>query len=58
MLIDARQQYEKEPKSFGNKRNRMTETHRQWIEERYDKGWKSTFNDPNVKPATSANLAQ
>src|SRR5713101_2995909 len=35
MLIDARQQFEKEPKSFGNKRNRMTDAHRQWIEERY-----------------------
>ena len=39
MLIDARQQFEKEPKSFGNKRNRMTDAHRQWIEERYRKGW-------------------
>ena len=39
MLIDARQQFEKEPKSFGNKRNRMTEAHRRWIEERYHKGW-------------------
>ena len=25
MLIDAREQFEKEPKSFGNKRNRMTD---------------------------------
>ena len=32
MLIDARQQFEKEPKSFGDKRNRMTDAHRQWIE--------------------------
>ena len=38
MLIDARQQFEKEPKSFGNKRNRMTDAHRQWIEERYQQG--------------------
>jgi type I restriction enzyme M protein len=30
-------QFEKEPKSFGNKRNRMTDAHRQWIEERYRK---------------------
>jgi type I restriction enzyme M protein len=35
MLIDARQQYEKEPKSFGNKRNRINDTHRAWIEKRY-----------------------
>jgi len=32
MLIDARQQYKKEPKSFGNKRNRITDSHRAWIE--------------------------
>jgi type I restriction enzyme M protein len=49
MLIDARQQFDKEPKSFGNKRNRMTDAHRQWIEERYHKGWKSGFADEDVK---------
>ncbi|MHB1621012.1 MAG: type I restriction-modification system subunit M [Sulfuricella sp.] len=49
MLIDARQQFEKEPKSFGNKRNRMTDAHRQWIEERYHKGWKPGFDDEQVK---------
>jgi len=30
-IIDARSEFEKEPKSFGNKRNRMNETHRQNI---------------------------
>jgi type I restriction enzyme M protein len=49
MLIDARQQFEKEPKSFGNKRNRMTDADRQWIEERYHKGWKPDFDDEQVK---------
>jgi type I restriction enzyme M protein len=49
MLIDARQQFEKEPKSFGNKRNRMTDAHRQWIEERYHKGWKPGFDEERVK---------
>jgi type I restriction enzyme M protein len=49
MLIDARQQFEKEPKSFGNKRNRMTDANRQWIEERYRKGWKPGFDDEHVK---------
>ena len=49
MLIDARQQFEKEPKSFGNKRNRMTDVHRQWIQERYHKGWKPGFDDEHVK---------
>ena len=49
MLIDARQQFEKEPKSFGNKRNRMTDAHRQWIAERYQKGWETGFDDEHVK---------
>ena len=49
MLIDAREQFEKEPKSFGNKRNRMTDAHRQWIEERYRKGWKAGCDDQHVK---------
>ncbi len=31
LIINAREQFEKEPKSFGNKRNRITETHREWI---------------------------
>jgi len=49
MLIDARKQFEKEPKSFGSKRNRMIDAHRQWIENHYDKGWKPGYNDKNVK---------
>ena len=49
MLIDARQQFEKEPKAFANKRNRMTDAHRQWIEERYFNGWGKTFSDEQVK---------
>jgi type I restriction enzyme M protein len=49
MIIDARKQFQKEPKSFGNKRNRMTDTHRQWIQERYREGWKSGYSDPDVK---------
>ena len=49
ILIDARQQFEKEPKAFGNKRNRMTDAHRKWIETRYAKGWAKGFDDANVK---------
>lgn len=49
MLIDARQQFEKEPKSFGNKRNRITNAHRAWIEERYRDGWKKGYADEHVK---------
>jgi len=49
MLIDARQQFEKEPKSFGNKRNRMTDAHRMWIEERYREDWKNGYTEEQVK---------
>jgi type I restriction enzyme M protein len=49
MLIDARRQYEKEPKAFGNKRNRITDGHRAWIEERYRKGWSKGYADECVK---------
>jgi len=49
MIIDARKQYDKEPKSFGNKRNRILDHHRKWIEERYHKGWDEGSNDENVK---------
>ena len=49
MLIDARRQYEKEPKAFGNKRNHITDAHRAWIEERYRKGWSKGYADECVK---------
>jgi type I restriction enzyme M protein len=49
MLIDARKQYEKEPKSFGNKRNRITDAHRQWIEKCYRDGWLEGYDDEHVK---------
>jgi type I restriction enzyme M protein len=49
MLIDGRQQFEKEPKSFGSKRNRITEQHRQWIEHRYHHGWEEGFDDYNLR---------
>lgn len=49
MLIDARKQFEKEPKSFGNKRNRITDAHRAWIEERYREGWKPGYLNEYVK---------
>jgi type I restriction enzyme M protein len=49
MLIDARRQFEKEPKSFGNKRNRITDAHRAWIEARYRDGWADDYTDEQVK---------
>lgn len=41
LIINARQQFEKEPKSFGNKRNRITDENRKWIRDQY-KNWKET----------------
>lgn len=41
LIINARQQFEKEPKSFGNKRNRITDENRKWIRDQY-KNWKKT----------------
>lgn len=35
LIVNAREQYEKEPKSFGNKRNRLTDKHRRWIHEQF-----------------------
>lgn len=35
LIINAREQFEKEPKSFGNKRNRITDEHRDWIHNKF-----------------------
>lgn len=57
MLIDARKQFEKEPKSFGNKRNRINATHREWIEQRYREGWAEGFADEDVKLFANTDFA-
>ena len=57
MIIDARKQFEKEPKSFGNKRNRITEKHRQWVEDRYRNGWEDGYSDEAVKLFTRPDFA-
>ncbi len=49
MIIDARNQFEKEPKSFGYKRNRITDDHRAWIEKQYNHGWDDGYDNENVK---------
>ena len=36
LIINAREESEKEPKSFGNKRNRIVDTNRQWINDKFD----------------------
>ena len=57
MLIDARKQFEKEPKSFGNKRNRITDANREWIETRYREGWADGYADDNVKLFATTDFA-
>jgi type I restriction enzyme M protein len=57
MLIDARQQFEKEPKSFGNKRNRITDAHRAWVKARYRDDWKTSHADEEVKIFQREDLA-
>ena len=57
MLIDARKQFEKEPKSFGNKRHRITDAHRAWIAERYRNGWGNGFEYEEVKIFKTADFA-
>jgi type I restriction enzyme M protein len=47
-IIDAREQYEKEPKSFGNKRNRMADGHRHWVIDAYQNHWQNVDNT-NIK---------
>src|SRR5207237_8728415 len=39
MLIDARQQFEKEPKAVASKRNRMKHAHRTWHLATYRERW-------------------
>jgi len=38
LIINSREQFEKEPKSFGKKSNRITDKNRQWIQQQY-KDW-------------------
>lgn len=40
MILNARDQCSPEPKSFGNKRNRITEVHREWIQKQFTR-WKA-----------------
>lgn len=55
-IIDAREQSEKEPKSFGNKRNRMTEAHLQWIKDAYNQHWQTEAH-PQIKLFKSTDFA-
>lgn len=57
MLIDARDRFDKEPKSFGNKRNRILDSHREWIETCYRDGWGKKFKDDKVKLFNTTDFA-
>lgn len=57
MIIDARQQFDKEPKSFGNKRNRILDEHRAWIEARHRDGWADGYEDEYVQLFTKEDFA-
>jgi type I restriction enzyme M protein len=36
LILNARDKFEKEPKSFGNKRNRITDKYREWIHKQFE----------------------
>jgi len=55
-IIDARGQYEKEPKSFGNKRNRMNDDHRQWVKQAYQQHWHK-IEDARIKLFKTSDFA-
>ena len=48
-IIDAREQFDKEPKSFGNKRNRIPDRHRQRIVELYRSNKTNDQQNDHVK---------
>jgi len=48
-IIDARKQFDKEPKSFGNKRNRILDRHRQEIVELYRSNGTDVQQNDHVK---------
>lgn len=49
MLIDGRACFEKEPKSFGNKRNRISLRYMDIIRTHYQQGWEKGYADDCVK---------
>jgi type I restriction enzyme M protein len=53
LIINAREQFEKEPKSFGNKRHRMTDEHRAWVNQKF----KSFSEDEFCKLFTNSQFA-
>jgi len=57
MLLDGRICFEKEPKSFGNKRNRISAAHMATIKDYYQRGWEKGFEDDYVKLFNTTDFA-
>ncbi|CCK78186.1 type I restriction-modification system subunit M [Desulfobacula toluolica] len=57
MLIDGRSYYEKEPKSFGNKRNRISAHHMETIKDYFQNGWEKGFENDHVKIFNTTDFA-
>jgi len=53
LIINARGQYEKEPKAFGNKRNRLSDEHRHWIHSKFS-AWQA---DSDCKKFSTTDFA-
>jgi len=53
LIINARQQFEKEPKAFGNKRNRLSNEHRHWIHSKFS-AWQA---DEDCKKFSTTDFA-
>jgi type I restriction enzyme M protein len=53
LIINARQQCEKEPKAFGNKRNRLSDEHRRWIHSKFS-AWQA---DKDCKKFSTTDFA-
>jgi len=53
LIINAREQCEKEPKAFGNKRNRLSDQHRDWIQHKFST-WQA---DENCKKFNTSDFA-
>jgi len=56
-IIDARKQFDKEPKSFGNKRNRILDRHRQRIVELYRSNGTDDQQNDHVKTFKNKDFA-
>jgi type I restriction enzyme M protein len=57
MLLDGRSYFDKEPKSFGNKRNRISALHMETIKAHLQKGWEKGVEEDHVKLFNTTDFA-